>query len=125
MVKIVADNEATANKDESYFSNKNFDLVCALVDDRFELERINGICRQNNVLFLCGQVLGTFGYLFVDFNDYNYIDEVAKISEDSNEKKKTTSSSCPTDQKSDEKQTFEEKVNILNFFSNYNINFLM
>jgi len=63
MVKIVADNEAIANKDESYFSN--------------------------------------------------------------NEKKKTTSSSCPTDQKSDEKQTFEEKVNILNFFSNYNIDFLM
>ena len=73
MVKIVADSDKLEQKDESYFSRENFDIVCALIDDRNELERINSICRKNNVLFLCGHVFGLFGYLFVDFNDYTYI----------------------------------------------------
>ena len=109
MVKIIADTQKLEEKDDSYFSTQNFDLVCGLVNDTNELERINSICRKNNVLFLCGQVFGLFGYLFVDFNDYTYIEEAAKILDETNEKKKPTAC-CPSEQKKDDKKVFEEKV---------------
>jgi len=108
MVKIIADTQKLEEKDDSYFSTQNFDLVCGLVNDTNELERINSICRKNNVLFLCGQVFGLFGYLFVDFNDYTYIEEAAKILDETNEKKKPTAC-CPSEQKKDDKKVFEEK----------------
>jgi ubiquitin-like 1-activating enzyme E1 A len=110
MVKIVADTQKLEEKDEIYFSNMNFDLVCSLIDDSSELERINNICRKNNVLFLCGHVYGMFGYLFVDLNDYSYIEEAPKILDETSEKKKPFER-CSSDEKSDEKKVFEEKVN--------------
>ena len=110
MVKIVADTQKLEEKDETYFSSMNFDLVCALIDDSNELERINSICRKNNVQFLCGQVYGMFGYLFVDLNDYSYIEEAPKILDETSEKKKPTAECCPSDEKAEEKKVFEEKV---------------
>ena len=73
LVKVVADTEKLESKDESYFSDQNFDLVCALINDTKELERINDYCRKSNVLFLSGHVFGSFGYLFVDLNEFSYI----------------------------------------------------
>jgi hypothetical protein len=73
MVKIFADKSKLEDKDESFFSKANFDLVCALLDDRVQLERINNYCRINNVLFISGHVAGLYGYMFVDFNEYQFI----------------------------------------------------
>ena len=73
MVKVVADKGTIDEKNEAYFSKENFDLVCALIDDIGHLTKINEICRKNNVLFLCGVVTGLYGYMFVDFNDYQFI----------------------------------------------------
>ena len=72
-MKIIADEENLENKDQEYFSNKNFDLVCALVDDFAQLERIDNLTRAGNVLFLAGYVYGLHGYMFVDFNEYQFI----------------------------------------------------
>lgn len=73
MVKVVADKEKVHEKEANYFSKDNFDLVCALIDDRDVLEKINGYCRNNNVLFLSGIVTGMYGHMFVDFNEFQYI----------------------------------------------------
>jgi hypothetical protein len=51
-----------------------------------------------------------FGYLFVDLNDYSYIEEAPKILDETSEKKKPFER-CSSDEKSDEKKVFEEKVN--------------
>ena len=73
MVKISAVKGRVEEKDESFFNNKNFDLVCALIDDQDELKRIDGICRSNSVKFIAGYVYGYHGFMFVDFNDYQFI----------------------------------------------------
>ncbi len=73
MVKIHADHESINFKSDEYIVN-NFDLVCALFyDDNEQLLRVNHLCRQNNINFLCGQVFGINGFMFVDLNKYNYI----------------------------------------------------
>ena len=73
MVKIMADNSNVEDKDESYFSAANFNLVIALIEDNEQVKRINSICRKNNVMFLSGQVFGLFGFMFVDFGEFHYI----------------------------------------------------
>ena len=73
MVKIHADKDKIDEKDQEYFSNKNFDLVCALTNDYAELEKIDSFCRDNNVLFISGYVYGLYGYMFVDFKDFQFI----------------------------------------------------
>lgn len=103
MVKVVADKEKVEEKEASYFSKDNFDLVCALIDDRDILEKINSYCRNNNVLFLSGFVTGMYGHMFVDFNEFQYIAEATKITDDSAEKKKTLT------EKEDEKVVDEDE----------------
>jgi hypothetical protein len=73
MVKIMADNQSLEEKNSNFFNKSNFDLVCALIEDHDQLKRINSLCRNNNVLFLCGVVTGMYGYMFVDFNEFQYI----------------------------------------------------
>lgn len=73
LVKVHADTDRFESKDESFFDTKNFDLVCALIDNYTELQRINSICHKNNVLFINGYVFGLHGYMFVDFVDFNYL----------------------------------------------------
>ncbi len=72
MVKIIADTEPLSTKLNDFYIN--FDLVCAIFyDDNEQLLRLNNICRQNNTKFICGQVFGINGFMFVDLNNYNYI----------------------------------------------------
>lgn len=99
LVKIVADKGKLEEKDAAYFSKDNFDLVCALIDDREQLERINEFCRSKNVLFLCGVVTGMYGLMFVDFNEFQFISEAAKITDDSADKKKTEDKNNQPDEK--------------------------
>jgi molybdopterin/thiamine biosynthesis adenylyltransferase len=73
LVKIVSDSQPVEDKDEAFFNKQNFDLVCALTNDLTVLKRVNALCRQNNVLFLCSYVHGLYGYMFVDFNKYQFI----------------------------------------------------
>ncbi len=73
MVKIVADTSRIEDKDEEFFSDKNFDIICALVNDINYLTKLNEFARKNNVMFLSGFVFGIYGQMFVDFNDYKYI----------------------------------------------------
>jgi molybdopterin/thiamine biosynthesis adenylyltransferase len=73
LVKIVSEKGRIEDKDDSFFNRKNFDLVCALSNDLSQLERINALCRQNGILFLSSYVYGLYGYMFVDFNQYQFI----------------------------------------------------
>ena len=73
MVKIQADNGKVEDKDQEFFSDKNFDIVCALTNNNEHLKRVNSFCRNGNVMFLSGFVYGLFGYMFVDFSEFQYI----------------------------------------------------
>jgi ubiquitin-like 1-activating enzyme E1 A len=88
MVKIQADKARLADKDQEFFSAKNFDIICALINDCADLERIDLFCRETNVMFLSGYVCGLYGYMFVDFNEFNYIVEAARVTDDDTEKEK-------------------------------------
>jgi len=73
-VKVVADNSSLSEKDASFFTKKNFDLVCALIDNPDQIQTIDTYCRQGGVLFLNGFVKGMYGYMFVNFNEFHYIE---------------------------------------------------
>ncbi len=73
MVKIQADPGRLDEKDQEFFSEKNFDIVCALTNDICDLERVNAFCRNGNVMFLSGYVFGLYGYMFIDLNEFQYI----------------------------------------------------
>ena len=67
MVKINYEPEKKSYKDNSYFNENNFDVVCALFFENFnDLKELDEICRLNNILFLSGFVFGIHGYMFND-----------------------------------------------------------
>ena len=142
MVKIVADTSKIEDKDQEFFSDKNFDIICALVNDINYLTKLNDICRKNNVMFLSGFVFGLYGQMFVDFNDYKYImfvyirffilvcyitlifyifREATKIIEESADKKTASSAAqiCSISQKATDKSSFEEKNIQFKSFQDY------
>ena len=73
MVKIQADKSKLDEKDQEFFSEKNFDIVCALTNDIDELVKINSFCRNGQIMFLSGYVFGLYGYMFIDLNEFQYI----------------------------------------------------
>lgn len=73
MVKIQADKSKLDEKDKEFFSEKNFDIVCALTNDIDELVKINSFCRNGQIMFLSGYVFGLYGYMFIDLNEFQYI----------------------------------------------------
>lgn len=101
-VKVVADKSRLADKEASFFSESNFDLVCALIDNPDQIQTIDAYCRQGKVMFLNGVVKGMYGYMFVDFNEFQYIAEVPKINEDGDTQVKEENSG-------EEKLMFQEK----------------
>ncbi|KAK7015846.1 SUMO-activating enzyme subunit 1 [Halocaridina rubra] len=74
MVDVVADPSNIEEKTEEFF--KDFDVVFVSRCKREQLVKINNICRSNKILFLAGDVFGQVGYMFSDFMDHSYADEV-------------------------------------------------
>lgn len=74
MVEVEADPTNIKDKTEEFF--RNFDVVCVSRCSREELLRINNICRNNEIIFLAGDVFGQIGYMFSDLLDHSYADEV-------------------------------------------------
>lgn len=109
LVKVIADPGRLEDKDESYYNSERFSLVCALTNDLHQLEHINRYCRKNNVMFLSSFVYGLYGYMFVDYNEYHFIAESAKVAEEVVEKKKSNAA-CSTEEKQEEKLMLEEKT---------------
>ena len=73
MVRVIADAAKLEDKDEAFFGHDNFDIICVLSDDLAALKKLDEIARKNGVLFISGYIYGFHGYMFVDFNDYNYL----------------------------------------------------
>lgn len=70
MVEIVTDPANVETKNEDYFTT--FDVVCATQLDVEECFRINSICRKHSIPFYSGNVLGFFGFFFVDLLEHEY-----------------------------------------------------
>ncbi|XP_076065036.1 SUMO1 activating enzyme subunit 1 [Oratosquilla oratoria] len=79
MVEVHADPDQLETKTDEYF--RDFDVVCITNCTGEEAMRINNICRQHNILFYMGDVLGMFGFMFADLGDHEYVEEVKEKSE--------------------------------------------
>lgn len=76
MVDVTAETRGVDELPDNFFAE--FDIVCATGLKQEQLERINNACRDNNKKFLCGDVWGTFGYMFADLVDHEYSEEIVQ-----------------------------------------------
>lgn len=76
MVDVTAETKGVDELPDSYFTQ--YDVVCATGLKQEQLERINNACRDNNKKFLCGDVWGTYGYMFSDLVDHEYSEEIVQ-----------------------------------------------
>eukprot|EP00088_Acartia_fossae_P045161 TRINITY_DN4839_c0_g1_i1.p1 TRINITY_DN4839_c0_g1~~TRINITY_DN4839_c0_g1_i1.p1 ORF type:complete len:351 (-),score=113.11 TRINITY_DN4839_c0_g1_i1:315-1367(-) len=73
MVEVSVDKSATTEKDTEFF--KQFDIVIATNCPKDELVRINSICRAENVKFYAGDIMGFYGYSFMDLIQHEYVED--------------------------------------------------
>jgi len=73
MVEVTTDKSATTEKDAEFF--KQFDIVIATNCPKDELVRINSICRAEKVKFYAGDIMGFYGFSFMDLIEHEYVEE--------------------------------------------------
>lgn len=88
MVEVSADSSNIEDKTDEFFTQ--FDVVCVSRCQREQLIRINNICHQNKILFFAGDVFGMFGYMFIDLQEHQYVEEVKEKKEIEQDGKKQT-----------------------------------
>jgi len=72
MVNVVADTEDISAKSDDFFGD--FDVVIGTCNTLAEYKRINTICRLKNVKFICGDVVGMYGYSFSDLLIHEFVE---------------------------------------------------
>ncbi|KAL6265317.1 SUMO-activating enzyme subunit 1 [Pogonomyrmex barbatus] len=77
MVNVSADSGNIDDKPDEYFGQ--FDIVCAMHCTITQLKRINRACRNQKVKFFAGDVWGTIGYVFIDLQEHEYLEDVPKL----------------------------------------------
>lgn len=77
LVRIVADTENVTKKSDEFFTG--FTIVVATGLNTEEILRISGICRKNNIKFICGDVFGMFGFSISDFQEHDYYEYVISL----------------------------------------------
>lgn len=73
MVEVSADSGKTTDKDAEFF--KQFDIVIATTCPKDELVRINSICRAEKIMFYAGDVMGFYGFSFMDLIEHEYVED--------------------------------------------------
>lgn len=73
MVEVTADSGKPADKDVDFF--KKFDIVIATTCPKDELVRINSICRAEKIMFYAGDVMGFYGFSFMDLIEHEYVED--------------------------------------------------
>lgn len=78
LVNVTADTSKISDKDEEFF--KDFDVVVLTGGcPKDVLVKVNGICRKLGVKFFAGDVMGFFGYSFMDLIEHEYAEEVTVV----------------------------------------------
>ncbi|PSN57757.1 SUMO-activating enzyme subunit 1 [Blattella germanica] len=77
MVQVTADSSKVADKPDSFF--ENFSVVCATECPLKELLRINQICRDKNIKFLCGDVFGMDKVIYKPIDRIPTGEPIAKV----------------------------------------------
>jgi len=73
MVDVTVDKSEISDKDAEFF--KQFDIVIATNCPKDELVRINDICRTEKIKFYAGDIMGFYGYSFMDLVEHEYVEE--------------------------------------------------
>ncbi|NP_001040485.1 SUMO-activating enzyme subunit 1 [Bombyx mandarina] len=76
MVDVTSHTKGVDELPDSFFTE--FDVVCATGLKQEQFERINNACRDSNKKFICGDVWGTYGYMFSDLVDHEYSEEIVQ-----------------------------------------------
>ncbi|XP_011160662.1 SUMO-activating enzyme subunit 1 [Solenopsis invicta] len=76
MVNINADTSKVDDKPDEYFGQ--FNIVCAMHCTIPQLKRINRACRKQKVKFFAGDVWGALGYVFIDLQEHEYVEDVSR-----------------------------------------------
>lgn len=77
MVEMITDTTDIAHRSVEFF--KQFDIVVVTGRDKEELSKINSCCREADVNFFAGDVVGFFGYSFMDLIEHEYLEEVKVV----------------------------------------------
>lgn len=59
-----------SEKPDKYF--QTFTIVVATGLNSKQLVRVDSICRNSSVQFICGDVFGLFGYSLADFQEHEF-----------------------------------------------------
>jgi ubiquitin-like 1-activating enzyme E1 A len=73
MVEVTADSSSSTEKEAEFF--KQFTIVIATCSTKDELVRINSICRAEKIKFYAGDVMGFYGFSFMDLVEHEYVEE--------------------------------------------------
>ncbi|XP_023319960.1 SUMO-activating enzyme subunit 1 [Eurytemora carolleeae] len=73
MVEVTADKSPSTEKEAEFF--KQFTIVIATCTPKDELVRINSICRAEKIKFYAGDVMGFYGFSFMDLVEHEYVEE--------------------------------------------------
>ena len=79
MVSIEAKQDKLDSKSHDFF--QQFDIVCVTNAPKSELIRVNEICREMKIKFLCGDTFGFYGFMASDLLCHAYNEETMKIPE--------------------------------------------
>ncbi|XP_067942335.1 SUMO-activating enzyme subunit 1-like [Watersipora subatra] len=74
LVNVSADVSNAMEKPVEYF--KRFDIVCMSSTNLDDITRIDSICSDNRVKFLCGSVFGFYGFMFSNLGYHEYAEEI-------------------------------------------------
>lgn len=77
IVKLIADSDSLDEKDDEYF--KKFTIVIGTKLSWDQIITVGDSCRKSNVKFICGDVLGMFGYTMSDFQEHEYYDDRIRL----------------------------------------------
>ncbi|KAF2902143.1 hypothetical protein ILUMI_04051 [Ignelater luminosus] len=77
LVKLTTETEPVSEKPDKYF--QTFTIVVATGLSSKQLVRIDSICRNSNVQFICGDVFGMFGYSLADFQEHEFYEDQVKL----------------------------------------------
>jgi len=79
-VRVVVDTESLSEKMDPFF--RQFNLVVLIDQNEQLINKIDQICRKNNIKFIAGGVYGWFGYGFFDFQRHSFLDKTKRESAD-------------------------------------------
>ncbi|XP_018332792.1 SUMO-activating enzyme subunit 1 [Agrilus planipennis] len=77
LVKIVVDTNNISVKQKEYFDS--FTMIVATDLKSEDILKLDNICREKKIKFICGNVYGMFGYSILDLQEHEFLEEKVSL----------------------------------------------